>query len=84
MEPDLTKLLLTLSYSRETPSRFKKDLIKVIAADNGSVEVDTLNHFLVNIGCSDKILSNEEFTSLLNETGAKSSGISATDMLRLV
>jgi hypothetical protein len=76
--------LLLCSYSRETPTRFKKDLAKAISSNNGTVEVDQLNHFLVNIGHPEALVSNEEFKTLLTEAGVTSRYIKATDMLRLV
>lgn len=83
MIPDTS--LRHFSYSRETPARFKKDLVKAISA-NGTVEVDQLNHFLINIGHSDKLVSDDEFTTLLQEAGATAPSrcIKAADMLRLV
>lgn len=71
------------SYSYETPTRFKKDLLKAIA-DNDRVPVDRLNSLLVNIGRDDKLLSDEELSSLLEEAGAKGRSISAAKMLQLV
>jgi hypothetical protein len=75
------------SFSRETPSRFRKELIK--AAVNaghvqGAVEVDTLNQVLVNIGSSER-LSDEELNEILAAAGNKGERIIPVDkMLKLM
>jgi hypothetical protein len=49
--------------------------------------MNMLNHFLVNIGRSDKLLTEEEFDSLSKETTTGTNDnrcIPAKDMMRLV
>jgi mitochondrial fission protein ELM1 len=69
------------SFSRETPTRFKKELAKVISR-NGTVEVTQLNHFLLNIGRPDTLVSDAEFKNLLEEAGSTSRNIDTIAMLR--
>jgi hypothetical protein len=69
------------SFSRETPTRFKKELAKAISP-NGTVEVTQLNHFLLNIGRPDTLVSDAEFKNLLEEAGSTSRNIDTVAMLR--
>jgi hypothetical protein len=68
----LTRLLL--SFSRETPVRFRKELLKAVAGQtggiiDGQIQVDRLNDILINIGRPDQLLSEEEKNVLLQEAG---------------
>jgi hypothetical protein len=63
------------SFSRETPQRFKKEMVKAIQSNDGTVMVDSLNQILINIGRSDQLLSESEMHQLLVEAGAKSRSI---------
>ena len=61
------------SFSRETPSRFRKELIKAAMSEShvqGAVEVDTLNQLLVNIGSKER-LSKDELNAILLAIGVK-------------
>ena len=66
--------------------RFKKDIYKVVADDNndGAVQVDNLNNFLLNIGRQDTILTEDELRSLLQDVGATGRYISKDDLMELV
>lgn len=65
--------------------RFKKDMYNVVAdAENGAVQVDNLNNLLLNIGRPDKILTEDEKTSLLQDVGASNRYISKDDLMELV
>lgn len=56
------------SYSRETPHRFKRELVKAANPNySGSIKVDTLNQILVNIGKAEERLSEEELKVLMTE-----------------
>jgi hypothetical protein len=59
-------------YSRELPSRFRKEVVKALTKKDSSavVEVDNLNLILSNIGRSDARLTEEELLILLQEVGA--------------
>jgi len=49
------------SFQRETPSRFKKELLKSV------IPIDGINKLLENIGHSDDCLSKQEQDELLDE-----------------
>ena len=73
------------SYSRETPSRFKKELLNAVKQpDADFIEVDSLNRILINIGRQDQLLSEEEIRSLLKEVGAKDRCLKTSQLLELV
>ena len=69
------------SYSRETPSRFKKEMLTFVES-NGLVEMESLNRVLVNIGHHDRLLSNEEYQTLVREAGDVGT-LSASNMMKL-
>jgi hypothetical protein len=74
------------SFSRETPQRFKKEMVKAAQSNDGTVNVDKLNEILINIGRPDKILSEAEMHQLLHEGGGteESRSIQAAAMMRLL
>jgi hypothetical protein len=60
------------SFSDELPSRFKKTLFKdVVKQSDDTIEIDTINRLLVNIGRSDQVLSKDELDMILTECGEK-------------
>lgn len=60
------------NYSRETPSRFKKEIIKALADPTTStIEIDSLNQILVNIGRPQDKLSEADLSLLLAEAGVE-------------
>lgn len=60
------------SYSRETPSRFKKEIIKALADPiTSTIEIDSLNQILVNIGRPQDKLSEADLSLLLAEAGVE-------------
>jgi hypothetical protein len=70
----LTLLFLVLpnvcSFSDETPSRFRKYIIKAVEEpDHETFQIDRINTLLDNIGRSDARLSSEEIEMLLKEAG---------------
>ena len=79
---------LLYSFSRETPNRFRKELIKAAVNEshaNGAVEVETLNKILINIGRPEERLSDEELNAILAEAGAMDDRIISVDkMLQLM
>lgn len=73
------------SFSRESPSRFKKEMMKAVECNNsdrglikiGLIEIDSLNRILVNIGRSDQLLTEDEIVTLMRDAGCASSGTAA-------
>ena len=82
------------SFSRETPTRFKKELLKACRSksksnnnNNDVVVVDDLNQMLINIGRKKDCLSEDEMLTLLQEApGAQTEAraIPTSTMLQLV
>jgi hypothetical protein len=73
------------SFSRETPQRFKKEMVRAAQSSDGTVQVDALNKILTNIGRCDQILSEPELRQLLREAGAaKSRSIKASALMQLL
>ena len=70
------------SFSRETPSRFRKELVKSVEHD-GVVEKDGLNQILINIGRQDRLLSDEEYQLLCKEAGDNTGTLSTSNMMKL-
>lgn len=70
----------------ELPSRFRKDLLKVVEKDGakGVVEVDALNTILVNIGRPEERLSEEELNTILSEAGVDDRAIPVDKMIQLM
>lgn len=69
------------SFSRETPTRFKKELVKsVVKPSQTGVPPDALNQLLINIGRSDDILSEKELFILTDGQPT----ISAQEMMELI
>lgn len=54
------------SFQRETPTRFKKELLKSVIRGN-VIPIDGINKLLVNIGHKDDCLSRQEQDELLDE-----------------
>jgi Ca2+-binding EF-hand superfamily protein len=78
-------VFLYCSFSRETPQRFKKEMVKAAQSNDGTVKVDKLNEILINIGRPDQILSEAEMRQLLQEGGANESrSIQAATMMQLL
>jgi hypothetical protein len=75
---------LKTSYSREIPTRFKKELLSPYAGSNGSVQVEQLNELLVNIGHSEVCLTAQEQIELLQATGCNGREITLTKMMELI
>jgi hypothetical protein len=60
------------SYSRETPSRFEKELLKALSNPvTSAIEIDSLNQILVNIGRPEDKLSDADLDLLLAEAGVE-------------
>lgn len=77
------------SFSRETPYRFRRELLKIVPTDHeGRVVVDALNRILMNIGAQpEQLLSRSDLDAILKD--AKTSNferrtISINNILTLV
>eukprot|EP00547_Thalassionema_nitzschioides_P005600 CAMPEP_0194210316 /NCGR_PEP_ID=MMETSP0156-20130528/8153_1 /TAXON_ID=33649 /ORGANISM="Thalassionema nitzschioides, Strain L26-B" /LENGTH=130 /DNA_ID=CAMNT_0038937643 /DNA_START=40 /DNA_END=432 /DNA_ORIENTATION=- len=60
------------NYSRETPKRFKKELIKAACSKSQTeaattVAIESLNQILINIGRPDQCLSEDDMNRLCSE-----------------
>jgi hypothetical protein len=73
-----------LSFSDETPTRFKKHIVKAVQQPNGFIQISSLNQVLQNIGRSDAILSKEDESMLLKEAGAVNGSIPVSKMMELM
>ena len=72
------------SFSREIPTRFKKELLQPYLGSNGSVEVEDLNRLLTNIGHPNELLSSDEQRVLLQEAGSNNNCITMKKMMELL
>jgi hypothetical protein len=73
-----------LSFSRETPTRFKKELLSPYVGSNGAVEVEQLNKLLANIDRAEHRLSPEEQDVLLEAAGSSDRCIELKKMFELI
>jgi len=69
--------------------RFRAEIYKSVAGgssnDGGAIPVDNLNNLLVNIGRADKLLTESEMMSLLQDADAATGRcISKQDVMQLV
>lgn len=72
------------SFSREIPTRFKKELLSPYVGSNGAVEIEQLNKLLANIGRAEYRLSPEEQEVLLEAAGSSDRSIELKKMLELI
>ena len=72
------------SYSRETPRRFKSQILQPYVGTNGDVDVEALNKLLTNIGAGEHRLSNEEQQVLLEAAGSSTRCITVQKVLELI
>jgi hypothetical protein len=72
------------NYSRELPSRFRKEVVKVIEGPDKQVMIDNFNIVLSNIGRSDARLSEAELEDLLMAAGATSRKIHVDQAMLLL
>lgn len=72
------------NFSRELPSRFRKEVAKVLEGPDKQVEVDSLNIILANIGREEACLSQAELSELLMAAGATSRKISVEQAMLLL
>jgi hypothetical protein len=75
---------LLLSFSRETPNRFKTELLSPYVGSNGAVEVEQLNKLLANIDRAEYRLSPEEQEMLLEAAGSSDRCIELKKMIELI
>ena len=72
------------SFSREIPSRFKKELLQPYVGVDGAVEIESLNKLLRNIGHPNELLSADEQRVLLEEAGSSNRCITIKKMMELI
>ena len=72
------------SYSREIPSRFKKEVLLPYADPDGTVNIEDVNRLFKNIGHSGDCFSQQEQQELLAEAGSKDRSISVSKMMELI
>mmetsp|Transcript_125713 Transcript_125713/g.177402 ORF Transcript_125713/g.177402 Transcript_125713/m.177402 type:complete len:117 (+) Transcript_125713:177-527(+) len=72
------------NFSREIPTRFKKQVLAPYVGGNDAVEVDQLNLLLKNIGHPQDCLSTEEQNELLREAGSSNRCITVKKMMELI
>uniref|UniRef100_A0A7S3DXQ4 Calmodulin n=1 Tax=Entomoneis paludosa TaxID=265537 RepID=A0A7S3DXQ4_9STRA len=68
-------------FSRETPSRFRKEFVKAFPTQEGKMPADDLNNVLSQIGLKDSLLSKEEIDTLLTEAGTPKSRMLSVDQI---
>lgn len=71
-------------FSREIPSRFKKEIIKTLKGPHESIQVENLNLILTNIGRQDACLTAEEMNVLLKESGATDRCLPVEQIIKLL
>ncbi|CAB9519115.1 expressed unknown protein [Seminavis robusta] len=71
-------------FSRELPSRFRKEMVKIIEGPDHLVAVDNFNLILSNIGRSDASLSESEMNDLLMAAGSSSRKIPVEQAMMLL
>jgi hypothetical protein len=85
MHTDDTMMWNSFSYSREIPSRFKKEILQPYIGANGKVQIDQVNSLLTNIGHEQDCLSPREQTEFLQAAGSKDNqSITVTKMMELI
>ena len=75
--------LLVSSFTRETPRRFKKEVLMPYTV-NGSVDIDALNKLLTNIGHSEDCLSEKEQLEFLAAAGCSGRSIPLPKLAELI
>ena len=71
------------SYTQELPSRFKKDVIRAVKQNDDTIQVESLERVLQNIGASDKI-SRSELSVIFFEQGNGSGHLSAQELSHIL
>ena len=71
-------------FSRELPSRFRKEIVKVLEGPDHQVTIDSFNVVLGNIGRADAYLSEAELNDLLVEAGASGRQIRSEQAMMLI
>ena len=72
------------SYSRELPSRFKKEILRPYVRESGVVLIDDINAMLTNIGHGEDCLSEQEQLEFLAAAGSKTRSIEVSKMMELM
>ena len=72
------------SYSRELPSRFRKEILQPYIGANGAVHIEQVNLLLKNIGHPQDCLSEQEQKELLQAAGSVNQSITVGKMMELI
>mmetsp|Transcript_43711 Transcript_43711/g.105416 ORF Transcript_43711/g.105416 Transcript_43711/m.105416 type:complete len:121 (+) Transcript_43711:236-598(+) len=72
------------NYSREIPSRFKKEVLRPYVGENGALQIEDINAMLKNIGHEEDCLSEKEQTEFLAAAGSTNRSIEASKMMELM
>ena len=76
--------LFHCSYSRETPTRFKKEILRPYIRENGALLIEDINVMLKNIGHGEDCLSEKEQIEFLAAAGSSNRSIQVSKMMELV
>ncbi|CAJ1970277.1 unnamed protein product [Cylindrotheca closterium] len=72
------------NYSRETPARFKKEILRPYVGENGALQIEDINLLLKNIGHEQDCLSEKEQIEFLAAAGSTNGSIQVSKMMELV
>lgn len=72
------------NYSRELPTRFRKEVLQPYVGNDGSVDIDQLNQLLTNIGHPQDCLSPSEQQEFLKAAGSSNRCITVKKMEELM
>jgi len=72
------------NFSREIPSRFKKEILRPYVGKNESLQIEDINALLTNIGHEEDCLSEQEQTELLAAAGSTNRSIAISKMMELM
>lgn len=72
------------NYSRELPSRFKKEILRPYVGESGALQIEDINALLTNIGHKEDCLSEQEQTEFLAAAGSTTRSIEVSKMMELM
>ena len=75
----------SLSFSREIPTRFKKEVLQpYVDKEAGVIQIEEINRMLVNIGHGEDCLSSSEQALLLRAAGSNDRYLTVQQMQELL
>ncbi|KAL3945709.1 MAG: hypothetical protein SGBAC_000193 [Bacillariaceae sp.] len=72
------------NFSREIPSRFRKEILRPYVGENGVLHIEDINALLKNIGHEQDCLSEKEQNEFLAAAGSTSGSIEVSKMMELI